>query len=102
MRTLKLDICKQSDGFDYGHSKESVAFYEMKLKEIQDFFAHKKIKPQYQNIVGIKVSNSGCNVSLQIKQDGKIHSHSIFTTQNQHLSKFGITPRRTDLDRFVE
>ena len=114
MRQLQLYITKQSEGFSYGHSDESVKKFESLLEKIQNFFNENeaKIKSYYKNIIGIRVSNSGCNVWLVIeapdrsgvpgRQNDMIwHQHLIRTTQNEHLIKFGFEPRKTDLERFL-
>jgi len=101
MEKLTLEICKKSEGFDYGHDEKSVEKYEKILSEIECYFKDKEIKDKY-NILGVKVSNSGCNIWLIIWHNEKRNHHTIHTTQNEHLGKFGFAQRRTDLDRFLK
>ena len=102
MEKLALDICKRSEGFEYGHTDKRVKEYEELLNTIEKFFAGKKLVNWIDKIIGIKVSNSGCNIWLKIYNHGRMNNHRIYTTQNDHLVKFGITPLRTDLQRFIK
>jgi hypothetical protein len=111
---MVLSITRLSDtGGKYGHDDKSYTYYLELLESVKNFLRGKKIKPQYNNIKGIHVSNSGCNISLMILQpyhsgvtgrhnDSVIHYHSIYTTQNDQIVKFGFPPRNTCLNRFVE
>ena len=100
---LKLDICKRSPAVPFGHSAESVKKYEEFMKEIEKFFEGKELKTRYKdNILGMRVSNSGCNVWLKVYVNKQWQYHSIYTVQNFHLKKFGFPQRNTDLNRFLK
>ncbi len=102
MKKLKLVICKKSEGHDYGHSDERVKKYENLLKEIELFFDVRELKYPDNKIIGAKVSNSGCNIWLIIWHHNQENEHTIHTTQNNSLGKFGLSLRKTDLQRFIK
>ena len=104
MKNFELRIAKKSDGLSYGHSETSVSHFLKMASAVQAFLKGKTLRDGYKEIRGIKVSNSGCNIWLIVlaREGLKETLHTIETSQNAHLAKFGIASRQTDLHRFID